>query len=102
LAIQNTLGGGSIIPAPSPTTPSEHGAAEWVKKQLKTLAGWLKAVAGKVAAALPGIIGAIVSWLLKTAGVVVTSLAEHLWSLAIALVATVTVWLRSRHYRKNR
>jgi len=68
------------------------------KKQLKTLAGWLKALAGKVAAALPGIIGAIVSWLQKTAGVAVTWLAEHLWSLAIALVDMVTVWLRSHHY----
>jgi len=68
------------------------------KKQLKTLAGWVKALAGKVAAALPGIIGAIVSWLQKTAGVAVTWLAEHLWSLAIALVAMVTVWLRSHHY----
>jgi len=27
LAIQNTLGGGGRMPAPSPTTPSEHGAA---------------------------------------------------------------------------
>jgi len=37
------------------------------KKQLKTLAGWLKKLAEKAAAALPGVIGAIVSWLLKTA-----------------------------------
>jgi len=37
-------------------------------RQLKTLAGWLKALARKVFAALRGIIGAIVSWLLKTAG----------------------------------
>jgi len=28
LAIQNTLGGGGIMPAPSPTTLSEQGAAE--------------------------------------------------------------------------
>jgi len=69
------------------------------KKHLKNLAGWLKALAGKVAAALRGIIGAIVSWLLKTAGVAATWLAEHLWSLAVALVDMVTVWLRSRHYR---
>jgi len=98
LAIQNALGGG-VTPAPSPTP---GGAAEWVKKQLKTLAGWLKALAGKVAAALPGIIGAIVSWLLKTAGVVTTWLAEHLWALAIALVAMATVWLHDPRYRKNR
>ena len=100
LSIQNTLGG--KIPAPGPTIPTEHGVAEWVKKQLKTLAGWPKALAGKVAAALPGIIAAIVSWLLKTAGVVATWLAEHLWAFAIALVAMATVWLRGHHYRKNR
>jgi len=90
-AIQNTLGGGGIMPAPSRTVPSEHGAVEWVKKQLKTLAGWLKDLAGKVVAALSGIIGAIVSWLLKTAGVAAIWLAEHLWALAIALVAMATV-----------
>ena len=43
------------MPAPSPTFSTEHGAVECVKKQLK------KALAGKVAAALPGIIGAIIS-----------------------------------------
>jgi len=101
LSIQNALGGGGIMPAPSPTIPTEHGAAVWVKKQLKTLAGWLKTLAEKVAAALPGIIGAIVSWLLKTAGVAATWLAEHR-SLAIALVAMAIVWLRGDHYRKNR
>jgi len=72
------------------------------KKQLKTLAGCLKVLARKVAAALPGTIGVVVSWLLKTARVAATWLAEHLWSLAIAVVAMVTVWLRSRLYRKNR
>jgi len=54
----------------------------------------LKALAGKVAAALPGVIGAIVSWLLKTAGSVAVWLAEHLWALAFAVVAAVAVWLR--------
>jgi len=38
--------------APSPTIPTEHGTGEWVKKQIKTLAGWLKALARKVAAVL--------------------------------------------------
>ena len=45
------------------------------KNNWKTLAGWLKALAGKVAAELPGFIGAIVSWLLKTAGSVAVWLA---------------------------
>jgi len=78
LAIQNVAGGA----APAPPFAQQTGAADWVKKQLKTLAGWLKALAGKAAAALPGVIGAFVSWLLKTAGSVATWLAGHLWALA--------------------
>ena len=92
LAIQNALGGGWPTPAPAPS--GRDGVTGWVKKQLKTLASWLKALAEKAAAALPGIIGAIVSWLLKTAGSVAVWLAEHLWALAIALVATAAVYMR--------
>jgi len=95
LAIQNALGGG-ITPAPSPTP---GGAAGWVKKQLKTLADWLKVLAGKAAAVLPGIIGAIVSWLLKTAGSVAVWLVEHLWALATALIVAAAVWLRDYRTR---
>ena len=67
------------------------------KKQLKTLADWLKVLAENAAAALPGNIGAIVSWLLKTAGSVAVWLAEHLWALATALIVAAAVWLR--YYR---
>ena len=90
LAIQNAVlgtGGGGVTPTPS----DRGGVTDWVKKHLKTLTGWLKALAGKAAAALPGVIGAIGSWLLKTAGSVAVWLAEHLWALAFALVAAVAV-----------
>ena len=92
LAIQNTLGGGWPTPAPAPS--GRDGVTDWVKKQLKTLASWLKTLAETAAAALPGIIGAIVSWLLKTAGSVAVWLAEHLWALAVALVAAAAVYMR--------
>ena len=95
LAIQNALGGG-VTPAPSQTP---GGAAEWVKKQLKTLACWLKALAGKAVTALPGVIGAVVSWLLKTAGTVALWLAEHLWALAVALVAVAAAFLQHQRQR---
>ena len=81
LAIQNALG--ACGPTPAPTPSDRGGGTDWVKKQLKVLAGWLKALAGKAAAALPG---AIVSCLLKTAGLGAVWLAEHLWGLAFALV----------------
>ena len=98
LAIQNTFG---VVPAPAPTPApdSTDGVAKWVKKQLKTLADWLKKLAEKAAAALPGVIGAIVSWLLKTAGSVAVWFAGHLWVLAAALVAASTVWLRNYRQR---
>ena len=91
LAIQTALGGGGPMPAPTPI--SERTAADWVKKQLKALDGWLKALAAKAAAGLPGIIGTIVSWLLKTSGSVAVWLAGHLWALAIALIAAVVLLL---------
>ena len=47
LAIQNAVG---VTPAPTPPTPSSRGT-DWVKKQLKTLAGWLKAWEAPVHAA---------------------------------------------------
>ena len=85
-------GGGGSFPTPGPS-PSPEGAKEWVKKQLRKLGDWLKYLAGKAAASLPGIIGAIVSWLLKTAGGVAVWLAEHLWALAVGLMVAVVAWI---------
>ena len=96
LAIHVELGG--VGAALQPTPPS---GTDWVKKQLKTLAGWLKKLAEKAAAALPWVIGAIVSWLLKTEGAVATWLAEHLWALAAGLVAASVVTLRRSRYRRR-
>jgi len=57
-------------------------------------------LAGKAAAALPGVIGAIVSWLLKAAGSVAVWLAENLWALTVvALVAAAAVYLRDYRQR---
>jgi len=98
LTIRNALGGGGPTPAPTPS--GRVGVTDWVKNQLKTLASWLKTLAGKAAAALPGVVGAIVSWLLKTAGSVAVCLAEHLWASAIALVAAAVIYMRD--YRPAR
>jgi len=58
------------------------------------LAGWLKTLAEKATTALPGVVGAIVSWLLKTAGSVAVWHAEHLWAAVFTLVAAATVYYR--------
>ena len=60
-AVIPTSGGAATPSKP----PSQGGAKEWVKKQLHNLAKLLANLAGKAAAALPGVIGSIVSWLLS-------------------------------------
>ena len=61
-------GGGENAPAPTPKPPDKSGLKEWVKKYRQALGRALANLAGKAAAALPGIIGPIVSWLLSTLG----------------------------------
>ena len=51
------------------------------KKQLHTIANFLKQLAGKAAAALPGIIGSVLSWIFKTASKGFEWLAGNLWAL---------------------
>ena len=58
-----------------------------LKKLGKSLANGLKTLGAKAASALPGIIGAIASFLFKTAASVIGYLAEHTWLLILAVVA---------------
>ena len=55
----------------------------------KQLANGLKAVGAKAASALPGLIGAVVSFLLKTAGQAIGYLAEHTWLIILAAVVFI-------------
>ena len=58
-----------------------------LKSGLKALGNGLKEIGEKLASFLPDMIGAIVSFLFKTAGQVVGFLAEHTWLLILAVVA---------------
>ena len=97
LVLALTGGGGS---APAPKPPDKSGLKEWVKKHLQALGCALGNLADITAAALPGIIGAIVSWLLGTLGKTATWLAENLWALAVAVGTLLLVaardWLARR------
>ena len=93
-------GGGSGAGGATPPTPTDKGGVkEWMKRQLKALATLLGKLAGKVAAAIPGIIGSV-SWLLSTAGKAVGWLAEHTWALFLAVGGLVLLatreWLAKR------
>ena len=96
---------GVIVEAFIPTTggttspskpPDATGVKDWIKKQLSNLGKLLADLAGKAAAALPGIIGSIVSWLLSTMGKVVSWFGEHLWTLVV-LVAGL-LYAAAREY----
>ena len=87
-------GGGGSAPVPAPKQPDISGLKEWVKKHLHALGRALANLAGKAAAALPGIIGSIVSLLLSTLGKTATWLAENLWALVIAVGTLLLVAAR--------
>lgn len=61
----------------------------FVKRGLKNLASALKRLAAKALDALPGLIGTIVSFLLKSGAAVVSFFAEHLWALGLAAGAII-------------
>ncbi|XP_052078868.1 uncharacterized protein LOC127716658 [Mytilus californianus] len=90
--------GGTTSPSPSP--PSKGGGVQdWIKKQLKNLGKLLSFLAGKLAAALPGIIGSIVSWLLSATKDVVNWFANNLWALLILVVSLL--FTAARDYLKK-
>ena len=104
LALTGGGGGGGPVPTPPPPHPNnKEGVKEWVKKHLQALGRVLATLAGKAAAALPGVIGSIVSWLLgllaKTAG----WLAENLWAVILAaggmLIIVIRDWLSQKPKR---
>ena len=62
LALTGGSGGGAAPPQPTPPQPpGKGGVKRWLKKHLQSLGRVLAKLAGKAAAALPGIIGSIVS-----------------------------------------
>lgn len=83
--VQTILPSSSGAATPPPSKPSSS-AKDWVKKQLSNLGKLLASLAGKAAAALPGVIGSIVSWLLSTTGKVVNWFGNNLWALLILVV----------------
>ena len=56
------------------------GAREWVKNQLKAVSRLLGKLADKALAALPGVIGSIISWILNRAKEVIGWLSQNLWA----------------------
>ena len=64
-------GGGTLASGGEPPSKDEKGLKEWIRSKLKALAFLLRKLGMKAAEALPGIIGAIISWILNRAADVV-------------------------------
>ena len=80
-----TGGGGGTAPD-KPIDPKDPG---FVKKTLEKIAKGLAWLVDKAAAALPGIIGSIISWLINFLSKAVGFVAENTWALFIAVAGVI-------------
>ena len=101
--IEALLGGPSTsTPTSQSTTTSDKkgGAREWIKNKLKALSSLLGKLAAKAGAALPGIIGSIVAWLLNRAKEVVGWLSNNLWALITGVGVLIYTYFMTKTRRK--
>ena len=87
-------GGGGAAPTPSPQPSDKGGIKEWVKKHLQSLGRALAKLAGKAAAALPGIIGSVVSWVLSLLAKTVGWLAQNMWAVVLTVGSLLLIAAR--------
>ena len=103
LALTGGSGGGVAPPQP-PQPPGKGGVKEWLKKHLQSLGRILAKLAGKAAAALPGIIRSIVSWLLSLLRKTAVWLSSNLWAVLLAvgglLLVAAREWLLPKKPKK--
>ena len=89
-------------PTPQSTTTSDKkgGAREWIKNKLKALSSLLGKLAAKAGAALPGIIGSIISLILNRAKEVVGWLSNNLWALITGVGVLIYTYFMAKTRRK--
>ena len=86
----NTSGGGG----------KGSGAREWIKNKLKALSQLLGELADKALAALPGIRGSILSWILNRAKEVVGWLSQNFWALITGVGVLIYTYFMTKARRK--
>ena len=101
--IEAVLGGPSV---PATTTSGgarggdkKNGAREWIKNKLKALLQLLGKLAEKALASLPGIIGAILSWILNRAKEVIGWLSQNLWALITGVGVLIYTYFMTKRRR---
>ena len=102
--IEALLGGPSTTSTPTSqsttTSDKKGGAREWIKNKLKALSQLLGKLAAKAGAALPGIIGSIVAWLLNHAKEVVGWLSNNLWALITGVGVLIYTYFMTKTRRR--
>ena len=79
-----------------PPPKDEKGLKGWIRNKLKTLASLLGRLGIKVAEALPGIIGGIISWILNRAKDVVGWVSQNLWALVVGIGGLIYTYMVTR------
>ena len=102
--IEALLGGPSTTSTPTSqsttTSDKKGGSREWIKDKLKALSSLLGKLAAKAGAALPGITGSIVAWLLNRAKEVVGWLSNNLWALITGVGVLIYTYFMTKTRRK--
>ena len=66
---------------------------EWLRNKLKALASLLGKLGVKAAEALPGIIGAIISWVVNKTADVVGWVSQNLWVLLVGAGGLIYMYM---------
>ena len=101
--VEALLGGPTVSTATSGSSSSGNkkgGARDWIKNKLKALSQLLGKLAAKAGAALPGIIGSIVAWLLNRAKEVVGWLSQNLWALITGVGVLIYTYFMTKTRRR--
>ena len=102
--IEALLGGPTVSTTTSGSSPADGGdkkggARVWIKNKLKALSQLLGKLADKALAALPGIIGSIISWILNRAKEVVGWLSNNLWALITGVGVLIYTYFMTKTRR---
>ena len=82
--VEALSGGGGVV-GPPPPPKDEKSEKEGLGNKLKALASLLGRLGMKAAEMLPGIIGAIISWVLNRAAGIVGWVFQNLWVLVVGI-----------------
>ena len=78
----------------------DSGTREWIKSKLKALSQLLGKLADKALASLPGIVGAILSWILNRAKEVIGWLSQNLWTLITGVGVMIYTYFMTKTRRR--